>query len=37
MLEGADPVAGTLHKKEPEFMAKLSRLYRDVPELTSNA
>ena len=37
MLEGADPVAGTLHKKEPEFMAKLSRLYRDVPETMSNA
>src|SRR5216684_7036164 len=37
MLEGADPVAGTLHKKGPEFMAKLLRLYRDVPELISNA
>ena len=37
MLEGADPVAGTLHKKEPEFMAKLSKLYRDVRELTSKA
>jgi len=37
MLEGADPVAGTLHKKQPEFMAKLSRLYRDVPEPMSNA
>jgi salicylate hydroxylase len=32
MLEGADPVAGTLHKTEPEFLAKLRRLYRDVPE-----
>lgn len=31
MLPGADPLAGTLHKTEPDFMAKLSRLYRDVP------
>jgi salicylate hydroxylase len=31
MLEGADPVAGTLHKTQPDFMAKLQRLYRDVP------
>ena len=31
MLPGADPVAGTLHKTEPDFMAKLNRLYRDVP------
>ncbi len=31
MLPGADPVAGTLHKTEPDFMAKLTRLYRDVP------
>ena len=31
MLEGADPVAGTLHKTEADFMAKLQRLYRDVP------
>ena len=31
MLEGSDPVAGTLHKKGSEFMAKLRRLYRDVP------
>jgi salicylate hydroxylase len=31
MLEGADPVAGTLHKTQPDFMAKLRRLYRDVP------
>jgi salicylate hydroxylase len=31
MLEGADPVAGTLHKAQPDFMAKLRRLYRDVP------
>ena len=37
MLEGADPVAGTLHKNGAEFMAKLSRLYRDVPKPTSNA
>ena len=33
MLEGADPVAGTLHKKQPDFMAKLRRLYREVPGL----
>jgi salicylate hydroxylase len=32
MLAGADPVAGTLHKTEPDFMAKLRRLYRDVPK-----
>lgn len=31
MLEGADPVAGTLKKTRPDFMAKLARLYRDVP------
>ena len=31
MLAGADPVAGTLHKTEPDFMAKLARLYRDGP------
>jgi salicylate hydroxylase len=31
MLAGADPVAGTLHKTEPDFMAKLDRLYRDGP------
>ena len=31
MLAGADPVAGTLHKTGPQFMAKLNRLYRDVP------
>ncbi len=31
MLEGADPVAGTLHKTQPDFMAKLRRLYCDVP------
>ena len=31
MLEGADPVAGTLHKTQPDFMAKLRLLYRDVP------
>jgi salicylate hydroxylase len=33
MLEGADPVAGTLHKKQPDFMAKLRRLYQEVPGL----
>jgi salicylate hydroxylase len=27
MLAGADPVAGTLQKTQPEFMAKLRRLY----------
>jgi salicylate hydroxylase len=32
MLAGADPVAGTLHKTEPDFTAKLRRLYRDVPK-----
>ncbi len=31
MLAGADPVTGTLHKTEPAFLAKLRRLYRDVP------
>jgi salicylate hydroxylase len=29
MLAGADPVAGTLQKAGPDFMAKLRRLYRD--------
>jgi salicylate hydroxylase len=36
MLDGADPVAGTLHKSKPEFLAKLRRLYRDVPEQTQS-
>lgn len=31
MLQGADPVAGTLEKTKPPFLAKLTRLYRDVP------
>ncbi len=31
MLAGSDPVAGTLRKTEPAFLAKLERLYRDVP------
>jgi salicylate hydroxylase len=31
MLPGADPVAGTLHKTTPNFLAKLRRLYADVP------
>lgn len=31
MLAGADPVVGTRHKTGPAFMAKLERLYRDVP------
>jgi salicylate hydroxylase len=30
MLEGADPVAGTLHKNEPLFQDRLEALYRDV-------
>jgi salicylate hydroxylase len=33
MLGGADPVAGTLHKKQPDFMAKLRHLYQEVPGL----
>lgn len=28
---GVDPVAGTLAKAGPEFLAKLQKLYRDVP------
>jgi salicylate hydroxylase len=28
---GADPVAGTLAKSGPEFLAKLKKLYREVP------
>jgi salicylate hydroxylase len=31
MFEGADPVAGSLHKNRPDFMAKLARLYRGGP------
>ena len=31
MMEGADPVAGSLHKTKPEFLAKLSRVYRGGP------
>ncbi len=30
MLEGADPVAGTLHKMEPPFQDRLKMLYRDI-------
>lgn len=30
MLEGSDPVAGTLHKTEPEFVERLKILYRDI-------
>lgn len=30
MLEGADPVAGTLHKTEAPFLASLKALYHDV-------
>ncbi|EWY39092.1 hypothetical protein N825_08800 [Skermanella stibiiresistens SB22] len=31
MLAGADPVAGTLKKTGPDFLDRLRRLYRDVP------
>jgi salicylate hydroxylase len=31
MLDGADPVAGSLHKTKPDFLAKLSRVYRGGP------
>ncbi len=31
MLAGADPVAGTLRQTGPAFLARLARLYRDVP------
>jgi salicylate hydroxylase len=31
MMEGADPVAGSLHKTKPDFRAKLSRVYRGGP------
>ncbi|MDB5373323.1 MAG: Salicylate hydroxylase [Belnapia sp.] len=31
MFPGADPVAGSLAKREPDFQAKLRRLYTDVP------
>jgi salicylate hydroxylase len=30
MLEGSDPVAGTLHKTEAGFMERLKILYRDI-------
>jgi 2-polyprenyl-6-methoxyphenol hydroxylase-like FAD-dependent oxidoreductase len=30
MLEGADPVKGTLHKNEPDFRNRLKALYRDI-------
>jgi salicylate hydroxylase len=30
MLEGSDPVAGTLHKTETSFIDRLKILYRDV-------
>jgi salicylate hydroxylase len=33
MLAGADPVAGTLHKNDTAFLARLRRLYDDVPGL----
>ncbi len=35
MLAGADPVAGTLAKREAPFQAKLARLYRDAPLATA--
>lgn len=31
MLEGADPIAGTLRKTEAGFIGELEKLYRDVP------
>lgn len=31
MLPGSDPVAGTLRKGQPEFLAALRRLYTEVP------
>jgi salicylate hydroxylase len=31
MVPGGDPVAGSIAKAEPEFLAKLRRLYTDVP------
>lgn len=39
MLEGADPVAGSLHKTKPEFLTKLARVYRSGPgpELDSHS
>ena len=30
MLEGADPVAGTLYKNEEPFQSRLKALYRDI-------
>lgn len=32
MLAGADPVAGTLRKTEPDFLRRLEQLYRNTPE-----
>jgi salicylate hydroxylase len=37
MLEGSDPVAGTLHKTEAGFMDRLKILYRDVGLPTNNS
>jgi salicylate hydroxylase len=34
LLDGADPVAGTLQKTKSDFLAKLHRLYCDVAETT---
>jgi salicylate hydroxylase len=31
MMDGADPVAGSLHKTRPDFRAKLARVYRGGP------
>lgn len=37
MLAGADPVAGTQRKTGPDFLARLERLYRDVPRPLATA
>lgn len=37
ILTGANPVAGTLHKTEPEFLAKLRRLYLKLAETPANS
>ncbi|WP_043337424.1 hypothetical protein [Belnapia moabensis] len=31
MCPGTDPVAGSIAKRDPAFLAKLRRLYTDVP------
>jgi salicylate hydroxylase len=30
MLDGADPIKGTMHKNEEPFQSRLKSLYRDV-------